>query len=100
MSVDGNRTLIVLLAVGALGVSAAVGAVSLTAHSGPATDRAKATTLTGDFTPWSATARADPCRPRSEAPDIRAGAPVDIRGRDGATVAVTTLSLGRPDATR
>lgn len=55
--------------------------------------------LAGDFTLWAARPQADPCRPRSEAPDIHAGAPVDVQDGSGATIAAATLAEGHPDPT-
>src|SRR5690348_15115653 len=49
-----------------------------------------ATPLAGTFTLWAATPRADPCRPRVEAPDIHAGAAVEVRDEHGTTVATST----------
>jgi hypothetical protein len=57
------------------------------------------TTLSGDFTLWAATPTADPCAARPDAPDIHAGAPVDVHDESGGIVAGAVLSTGTPEET-
>jgi hypothetical protein len=59
----------------------------------------KPLTMSGDFTLWAATPKADPCAARPDAPDIHAGAPVDVRDESGAVVAGAVLSTGTAEET-
>lgn len=83
-----------LLAVPALAVSTA-----LLIHPPTLTPVKKTTTLSGDFTLWAATPRADPCQSRADATDIHAGAPVDVRDESGTTIAGAVLLQGIPEET-
>jgi hypothetical protein len=55
--------------------------------------------VTGTFTLWAAAPRANPCAARADAADIHPGTEVAIKTAAGATIATTTLSPGRSDAT-
>jgi hypothetical protein len=59
----------------------------------------KPTTLSGDFTLWAATPKADPCQTRTDAADIHPGAPVDVRDESGLTIAGAVLQQGIPEET-
>src|SRR4051812_50113187 len=52
------------------------------------------TTMSGDFTLWAATPKADPCAARPDASDIHAGAPVDVHDESGGGIARAGLSTG------
>ncbi len=54
----------------------------------------------GTFTLWAATPQPDACAPRSEAPDIRAGAMVSVRDGAGAVLATSRLARGVADASK
>jgi hypothetical protein len=87
------------LAVPALVVLVALAIDGLPGLDGRSPIEAPAQPLTGSFTLWAASPRANPCEPRSEAPDIHAGAPVDVKDASEAVIAGTTLGEGAPDAT-
>src|SRR4051812_24489020 len=57
------------------------------------------TTLSGDFTLWAATPKADPCAGRPDASDIHAGAPVDVHDESGGIIAGAVLSTGTAQET-
>src|SRR4051794_41690932 len=57
------------------------------------------TTLSGDFTLWAATPKADPCAARPDASDIHAGAPVDVHDESGGIIAGAVLSTGTAEET-
>jgi hypothetical protein len=101
MTMRVSRRARLVLVVVTVTVSAAAVAILLSVQSGrPVQPTGKEThQLAGDFTLWGSAPVADPCQPRTEAPDIHAGAPVDVRNEGGATVATASLSKGQPDPT-
>jgi hypothetical protein len=91
-----------LLLAGSTAMVAAAAAMLLSVHSGA--DGPWGTSgshrLVGNFTLWRPTPAADPCQTPSVAPDIHAGAPVEVHNETGVTVGTATLSTGEPDPTR
>ena len=90
-----------LFLAGSTAMVAAAAAILLSVHSGPDSPWGTSGShrLVGDFTLWHPTPATNPCQTPSGAPDIHAGAPVEVRNETGVTVGTATLSTGEPDPT-